>query len=352
MAFSAELECLPSTPEGLKTNVSFATNFDYAQLVMDERFVDPFQGFSERYNSQGRKLRRTIKELDDFCYNVIDLRLAARAKGDAKGAVDSKGGKDLLELFIDMGLGREELLPVVLNFLIAGRDTTAQTLAWLFYQLWQHPEVVAKIRAEAEDVLGHGSDARKMAYDDIKSLPYLNAVFNESSRLHPAVPKNAKVVVKDDVMRPYAQPGIESILADMPHLPTKLPDVPVKAGESIIWSDYVMARTKEIWGQDAEEFKPERFLAKREDGSTTIRTYSQYHFHSFNAGPRLCLGQTLATYEGMACAVGILAKFDVIYDDAALRSSPPVYADSLTHPMEHDPKTGSAYRVGFRLRDV
>lgn len=48
MAFSAELECLPSHPEGLKSNVSFATNFDYAQLVMDERFVDPAQGFAER----------------------------------------------------------------------------------------------------------------------------------------------------------------------------------------------------------------------------------------------------------------------------------------------------------------
>ena len=72
--------------------------------------------------------------------------------------------------------------------------------------------------------------------------------------------------------------------------------------------------------------------------------------YSFNAGPRLCLGQTLATYEGMACTVGILSAFDVVYDDAQLKSSPPVFADSLTLPIQPDAQLGSAYRVSFRQR--
>lgn len=189
----------------------------------------------------------------------------------------------------------------------------------MFFRLWENPSIVAKIRAEADAVLGSGPDARKMEYDMIKDLPYLNAVFNETARvsacvvcrsccpsdtpllsqLHPAVPKNFKTVVNDDVIvgclssssvvpqltrplpqRPYAQPGVESILADMPPLEKPLPDVVVKAGEVVIFSDYVMSRLTEIWGEDAEEFKPERFLTTREDGSTTLRRYSEYHFHS------------------------------------------------------------------------
>lgn len=80
--------------------------------------------------------------------------------------------------------------------------------------------------------------------------------------------------------RPYAQPGVEAILADMPPLETRLPDLVVKAGEVIIFSDYTMSRTKEIWGEDAEKFKPERFLTTREDGSITLRRYSEFKFHS------------------------------------------------------------------------
>lgn len=67
-------------------------------------------------------------------------------------------------------------------------------LAWIFYQLWQNPDVVDKIRTEAENVLGHGSDARKMAYDDIKALPYLNAVFNEATRVSASLGRQYKTL--------------------------------------------------------------------------------------------------------------------------------------------------------------
>lgn len=87
-------------------------------------------------------MRKALRSLNQYCYRIIDSRLARRVKaGGAESAAD-KTGKDLLELFMDRGLTREELLPVILNFLIAGRDTTAQSLAWLFYELWKRPESV------------------------------------------------------------------------------------------------------------------------------------------------------------------------------------------------------------------
>lgn len=120
--------------------MTFAASFDYAQLVIDNRFINPLAKLTEIFNSEGRKMRKTIKSLNDYCYKIIDSRLESKAQGSARGAVDSKGGQDLLELFMNQGFKRDELLPVVLNFLIAGRDTTAQSLAWLFYEFYLNPE--------------------------------------------------------------------------------------------------------------------------------------------------------------------------------------------------------------------
>ncbi len=208
MAFSADIKCLPSDVASLDKVVEFAANFDYAQRVMDERFVDPMAGFTELFSAQGRKMHRTIKALHNFCYEIIDLRLAARERGEAQAA-SGKGDKDLLALFMEQNLGRDELLPVVLNFLIAGRDTTAQALGWLFYEFSKSPECVEKAREEIHEKLGAGSDFRSMAYDDLSSLVYVQACFLEALRLHPSVPKNLKLAVKDDVIRPYAQGSSE-----------------------------------------------------------------------------------------------------------------------------------------------
>lgn len=340
MAFSADLQCLPDTVEGLKRRNEFADAFDRAQLVADNRFFDPLPLWLEWFNSQGASMRRDIKLLNNYCYRIIDLRLAAQQSGEAKGAVDSKQGKDLLQLFMEMGLKREELLPIVLNFLIAGRDTTAQSLAWAFYRFWQHPEVVDKIRQEVSEKLGD----RKMGYDDIKQLPYLNAAFYEAVRLNPAVPKNARFATKDTIIRPYA--GLDKPLSGNGE--RDLPDVPVRKGEGVIWSDWAMARMPEIWGPDCEEYKPTRFLEDREDGSgeQQIKQFPQAFFHAFNAGPRVCLGQTLATFEGMAAIAEILTHFDVVYEDDKLRNDPPIYADSVTHPIENP------YNVSFRARSA
>lgn len=345
MAFSADIKCLPSNVGDLSKVVEFAANFDYAQRVMDERFVDPLARFTELFSPQGRKMRRTIKELHSFCYEIIDLRLAARARGEAQAA-SGKGDKDLLALFMEQNLTRDELLPVVLNFLIAGRDTTAQALGWLFYELSKHPECIEKARQEIHEKLGSGSSFQSMAYDDLSSLVYVQACFLEALRLHPSVPKNIKLAVKDDVIRPYAQPCSDADVAPNA-VPTtqKLPDLVIKKGETVTWQDHTMARMPELWGEDCEQFKPERFIEERKDGSIGIKTYSQYLFHAFNAGPRLCLGQTLATYEGCAVVAEILGNFDVVYDHKALKEDEPTYDDSLTLPIKNP------YTIHVRARD-
>lgn len=140
MAFDADVDCLPANVEGLAIPNQFATDFDYAQMVMDHRIFALLPKWAEYFTSEGYHMRKAIKSLNKYCYSIIDSRLARREKQGGSVTSTDKTGKDLLELFMDKGLTREELLPVILNFLIAGRDTTAQSLAWMFYELWKRPE--------------------------------------------------------------------------------------------------------------------------------------------------------------------------------------------------------------------
>lgn len=134
-------------------------------------------------------MRTSIHSLKQYCYKIIDARLAAKSNSDALEKEDgvgamSKGGKDLLDLFIETGnLNRDELLPVILNFLIAGRDTTAQSLSWMFFELWKNPQYVDKIRESILPVLGAPDEQRPMTFEDHKELPYLQACFYEAVRV-------------------------------------------------------------------------------------------------------------------------------------------------------------------------
>ncbi|CAO1613897.1 unnamed protein product [Parajaminaea phylloscopi] len=337
MAFDADVGCMPLELKGLDVRNTFADNFDFAQSVMENRFMQPTPRWFELFTEQGRRMRAAIKVLHEYCYSIIDARLA---KGASEGAATDKSGKDLLDLFRDQGLTREELLPVILNFLIAGRDTTAQSLSWMFLELQKSPQHFATIRKEVAEVLGTGEDQRMMAYEDVKAMPFLQACYYEAIRLWPSVPKNVKLVAGDDVVVAGDAATIQG-----------LPPIHVKKGETVAWSDWVMARMPEVWGPDCKEFKPERFLTQTGGGdvkaasTTTIKNFSQWQFHSFNGGPRLCLGKSLATYEGMAVAAAIVGRYDVLYDEKTLRENPPVFTDSVTLPC-------TPYYTGFKVRST
>lgn len=121
-----------------------------------------------------------------------------------------------------------------MNFLVAGRDTTAQGLTWQFYSLMANPRVMRNLVQEIDHVLQGSTE--NMTYEVLQNgMPYAKAVFHETLRLHPPVPKNIKQAVADDV----------------------LPDgTRVYAGDFIGFSNWCMGRNKKVWGEDAEQFVP------------------------------------------------------------------------------------------------
>jgi cytochrome P450 len=155
---------------------------------------------------------------------------------------------------------------------------------------------------EEIDSVGINSLDKHISYEDIKLMKYAKAVFYETLRLYPPVSFEVKQCNTNDVLP-------NGIL--------------INKGEFVAWSIYAMGRSTRIWGADALEYRPERWLSM-----TTLP--SPYEFPVFNAGPRMCLGKNMAELEGVFVLVSLMRKFniDVIYPEKV------TYAQSLTLPMK------------------
>ena len=197
----------------------------------------------------------------------------------------------------------------MLNFILAGRDTTAWAMTSFIYMMCQHPEVrqpaathiharrrrgltrphawaqvLSKLRAELAEVLG---ESRAPSYAELERMTYLEACMMECQRLLPSVPMGIKFPLRDD----------------------QLPDgTTANRGDMIIYSNYVMGRLKKIWGADALEFKPERWLTC--DGIGVLGV-SDCKFPAFNVGKRNCLGKPMAILETKLLMSTILQRYSV-----------------------------------------
>lgn len=177
-----------------------------------------------------------VQNLAGIAIARVNQRLEAAEKGEVQRVdllarlmegKDEKGDK----------LGRAELTAEALTQLIAGSDTTSNTSCALLFHCLTQPHVVEKLQAELDDALPSNSVP---SYDQVKDLPYLDNVINETLRIHSTSSQGLPRVVP---------PGDGVDLAGH-HFPQGLVlSVPA----------YVMHHSKEIWGSDADEFRPERW---------------------------------------------------------------------------------------------
>lgn len=188
-------------------------------------------------------------------------------------------------VFLD-SLKAEESNPVQLrtqslHVLLAGRDTTAGALGWTFMLLGQHPEVWRKLKEACETL------PAEPGFADLKDVPYLRHVVAEVLRLYPSVPTNGRVAIKDTV------------------LPSPAPGIKIKKGQFVRYSVMALHRRKDIWGEDADEFRPERW---EEEG--LMQRVGSWGYLPFNGGPRVCLGQQFALMEASAVIQAVVKSFD------------------------------------------
>lgn len=240
---------------------------------------------------------RSFSEAVSRCHAFFDhyVELALRKNSSTDGHQDKKEKKDGQYIFLDELVQRTrdpvELRNSLLQVLIAGRDTTAGLLSWTFYLLARHPLVYAKIRRVILEEFGpyRAGHRESISFETLKSCTYLQHVLNETLRLYPGVPLNRRQATRDTTLpRGGGQDGKQPIF------------IPKNA--NIVYCVYAMHRMSSYWGEDAEEFKPERWEKGRPG----------WKYLPFNGGPRVCLGQQFALTEAAFVVVRILQRFDEI----------------------------------------
>ncbi|KAJ6591285.1 cytochrome P450 [Mycena vulgaris] len=199
-------------------------------------------------------------------------------------------GESLLDHLVNYTDDHTILADEILNITAAGRDTTAGLLTFTIYMLTEHPEILTKLREEILRVVG---PTQRPTFDNFKDMKYLRAVLNETLRLYCPVPFNVRTALQPALFR-----------SNKDARPLFVP-----AGTRCAFSTILMHRRKDLWGPDALEFDPERFLDER---LHKYLTPNPFIFLPFNAGPRICLGQQFAYHESSFFLVRLLQTFSSV----------------------------------------
>ncbi|KAI1272897.1 cytochrome P450 [Xylaria sp. FL0933] len=299
----------------------FTVAFEHASGAVTERFQNPLWFVTEVFT--GFRFRKSLSTIRKFGLGIVSNAVDDHQKpnesstqpDDADGnRLDNVSGSLIQSLLASLGSQKKLVADAALTFLTAGRDTTAQGLTWCLYLLLQNEPVMKRIRHEAQEVLqSKGLDYQQLGGESDTSsavfipaaLPYTLAAFYEALRLYPPIPFEIRECEQA----------------------TTLPDgtfLPKKA--IIVWSLWAMNRSKRLWGEDADVFKPERWFT--EDGKLMAKSSSE--FPVFYGGPRTCLGKRMAEI----IATQVIATMLLMFEFTPAYEGERISKTSLTLPMK------------------
>ncbi|KAI0826700.1 cytochrome P450 [Trametes gibbosa] len=244
-------------------------------------------------------MRRISDALSTRSQELVDEKKRALEQGDEAVKQRVGEGRDIMSVLLrenmraseEDRLTDEEVVAQVSTLVLAAMDTTSNALSRILHQLTLHPEVQQKLREEIVQARDDGTGKlRDLDYDEVMELPYLDAVCRETLRVYPPVGALMRVVRKDAVL-PLSAPirGRDGTLMDA---------VPVKKGLRIFTDIRACNTNKELWGPDACEWKPERWLSPLPRALEEAHIPGVYsHLMTFIGGGRACIGFKFSQLE-------------------------------------------------------
>ncbi|KAF8319095.1 cytochrome P450 [Clavulina sp. PMI_390] len=266
------------------------SNFDW-RMILFRTFpaLEILPDFSERSKSR----KQAVATMQRIGAEIVgDKKKVASAEAQLGVKSSAGGAKDLLALLVranmaddlkaSQKLSDEEVAAQISTFLLAGNETTATALNWTVYGMLKHPHIQEKLRAE---VLAFPSDSP--TYDEVSGLKYLDAVVRETLRVYAPTLGTSRVASEDSVI-PLDEPiiGKDGVKRTELFVPrnTRI-DVPTMT----------MNTDESVWGPDATEFRPERWLEEKlPEGVLEMPSLAS---PTFLAGPRACIGFRLTLIE-------------------------------------------------------
>jgi cytochrome P450 len=268
--FGESIESLKA-PDSVGEN-TFAGAFNTAQswVMRRYRLMDLY------WLLNGKQFRDACRDVHRFADQIIDRNLAReRTKENQNRYV-------FLDAMAKSTQDRDALRGQIINLLTAGRDTTACLLSWTFFLLVRHERVLKKLK---DEIARHtGTDLTRK---DLHGMTYLQNVLKETLRLYPSVPVNTRTATKTVVL-----PTGGGLDGQSPVL--------IPKGSAIAYSVYSMHRRPDLYGMDAELFRPERW--DEQMPLYNDATNKKWGYLPFNNGPRICIGSRCSESPDRASA--------------------------------------------------
>ncbi|XP_021863466.1 cytochrome P450 71A22-like [Spinacia oleracea] len=263
---------------------------DFSEVVVAFCMQDsvPWLGWIDRLSGVDRKANRVANVLDEFIEKIVQEHVdRLNLQTDNTDEAD-KGEKlqDFVDTLLELQrenssvLPRESIKAILMDMLAAGTDTTYTLLEWAMVELFKHPLVMKELQEEVR-VSSRGKQG--VDEDDVKNMKYLKAVIKETLRLHPPFPLLVFRESSQDV---------------------KINGYDIAAGTQVIINAWAIQRDTSFW-EDAEEFRPERFL-----NSSIDFKGQDFEFIPFGAGRRGCPGMSF----GIVGAELVLATLAYAFD--------------------------------------
>lgn len=307
-AFSYELNSLARGENGDVIADSFNRMMTHVgQLTLLERAQLHFEQFS--IFDGLRPLPTSFNKRARACYDAVETVAQRMLRERKEGKAFATTEKDVLErvlranddpnLKANQRLKPHEIMGQLTTLILAGHETTSTALTWALYQLGLHSDLQERLRVEILDALEVATgDDGNLTYEALHALPLLQNVTNEVMRLNPPVHSTNREAAQDDVI-PLTYPLMGKNGQKITHLP-------VQKGQTVIVHVATYNRRKDIWGEDADQFKPDRWNNLPE---AVLNSGVPGYSLSFLAGPRNCVGQKFALTEFKAIMCTLLSTF-------------------------------------------
>ena len=278
LAFGADINTIESDEDVIQRHL------DKVFPALYRRLMAPFSYWRYLRLPSDRRIGGHLAELHRAVEGFIR---AARARMDANPTLREQP-TNLIEAMIaardrpNSGVDDSNVAGNVLTMLLAGEDTTANSLAWMIFHLSCHPAALARARDEVDGVLG--GDKLPSRYEQLARLPFIEACIHETMRLRPVAPLMLVEAARDTVVAGIEIPARQLVMCLM------------RPGA-----------TDERHFTDAQAFQPERWLDPAAKSATSAKRVAM----PFGAGPRLCPGRYLAILEMKMVIAMLLASFDL-----------------------------------------
>ncbi|KAI0733602.1 cytochrome P450 [Fomitopsis betulina] len=240
------------------------------------------------------RVKEIVDTMDSRSREIFNGKKAAIAKGDAEVVKQVAEGKDLISILMRANsladaadrLSEEEVIHQMSVLIFAAMDTTSNTLSRILQLLAEHPDTQEKLRQE----LLHAGAADGLSYDELNRLPLLDSICHETLRVYPPVTILARRATKDTVL-PLCAPIYDAN-------GTQMDEIAVPKGSKLLVDFFGCNTSKTLWGEDAYEWKPERWMSPLPAAVTDAHIPGVYsNLLTFGGGKRACIGFKFSEME-------------------------------------------------------